>query len=87
MVLVMYEYTSVIFIKIHVVVLTETFPDLEDEWLEIPGNLAHHSLRHKPTGGVGILVDDSMDCDVVNSLVNNNAVLKAFEDFFELSPK
>ena len=62
--------------KFQVIVPTETFLGSESGWVEFPGYLAYHSIRPKPGGCVIILVDDSLDCDIVDSLLINNSVFE-----------
>lgn len=59
-------YLQIIAVEIHVIVLTETWLNDSSDWFEVPGFVAHHSIRAgRRGGGVSILVKSYLESQLV----------------------
>jgi exonuclease III len=64
--------------KFTVIVLTETWLSSEHDWIELPGYTSFHSVRRDKTGGgVTVLVDSTLKCEMYNPLTVNGAYFES----------
>ena len=61
--------------KFHEIILSETWLNLEEEWIEIEDYQAFHSIRkHKKGGGVTVLCDITISPELNDHLSVNNKI-------------
>ena len=63
--------------KFHVIILTETWLNCQENFNEIPGYNSFHSLRPKKRGGVLILIQSNITAAIIPHLTAVNEVFES----------
>ena len=82
-------YLNSMKVNFSVLILSETWLNSEDTWLDIPGFKAYHSIRdgNKKGGGVSILIDVNIASQIIPHLSANNEHYESISVEIECSNK
>jgi hypothetical protein len=83
-----YAFLSSTGVQFHVIVLTETWLNSPDEWVDVPGFVAYHSVRSdRVGGGVTILVNSSILSEHLSDMTVNYRSLECCSISFSVRSK